>query len=266
VQNAPKPIGPVPSDDTEAIRKLADTQHELFLRFRSTIARDFLTDMRAYARTINPRALITCNNSLNAPSVLYSQCRSYGYNIDEMSKAEDFVVVEDENTQPRVEPNGQVYEYGPTYKQLHAISHGKPVVAVTIAGGDYHTPPNLMRLAMAEAAANNASYLSWPTWPEDQPKRMNARGRPQADFLRRNEELLNDAPLRADVVLYVPFQRWVKTDQCAASALASTLTKENIQYKVISEDDLESFAKAPLRPSLVVESRAAFTWRQPPTL
>ena len=240
----PSQSAPVPADDIEAIRKLADSQPELFLRFRSTIARDFLADMRTYARTINPRALITCNNSLNSPSVFYSQCRMYGYNIDEMSKAEDLVVVEDMNSQPRMEANGQTVEYGPMYKLLHAISHGKPIVAVTIANGDYHTAPNLMRLAMAEAAANNASYLSWPTWPEDQRKRMIAAVRPQADFLRHNEELLNDAPFRADVALYLPFQRWVKTDQCATSAVAAALTKENIQYRVVSEDDLDSFAKA----------------------
>ena len=47
------------------------------------------------ARTINPHTLVTCNNSLNSPGVLYSQCRTYGYNIFEMSKAEDYVVVED---------------------------------------------------------------------------------------------------------------------------------------------------------------------------
>jgi hypothetical protein len=265
-QNAAKPVGPVPPDDVEAIRKQADTQPELFLRFRSTIGRDFLADMRSYARTINPRALITCNNSLNAPSVLYSQCRTYGYNINEMSKAEDFVVVEDQNTQPRTEANGQVFEYGSTYKQLHAISHGKPIVAVTIANVDYHTPPNLMRLAMAEASANNASYLSWPTWPEDQRNRMIAAVRPQTEFLRRNQELLNDAPFRADVVLYLPFQRWVKTDQCVASTLAATLTKENIQYKVVSEDDLNSFAKQNNRPVLLVESRAVITPREQPAV
>jgi len=176
------------------------------------------------------------------------------------------VVVEDQNTQPRTEANGQVFEYGPTYKQLHAISHGKPIVAVTIANVDYHTPPNLMRLAMAEAVANNASYLSWPTWPDDQRKRMIAAVRPQADFLRRNEELLNDAPFRADVALYLPFQRWIKTDQCVASALAATLTKENIQYQVISDKDLDSFAKQKSRPVLLVESRAVFTWREQPAV
>ena len=244
---------------SKRLRGLADSHPELFLRFRSTIARDFLADMRTYARTINPRALITCNNSLNSPGVLYSQCRTYGYNIYEMSKAEDFVVVEDMATQPRTEANGQTLEYGPTYKQLHAIGHGKPIVAVTIADADYHTAPNLMRLAMAEAAANNASYLSWPTWPEEERKRMIAAVRPQADFLRRNEALLNDAPMRADVLLFLPFRRWVETETCVASNLAAALTKANIQYRVICEDDFDLSAANGRRPVLVVESKDVFT-------
>jgi hypothetical protein len=239
----------------EAIRTLAEKERELFMRFRCTIARDFLADMRAFARTINPQAMITCNNSLNSPGVLYSQCRTYGYNIYEMSKAEDFVVVEDMASQPRTEADGQSVEYGSTYKQLHAISRGKPVVAVTIAGGEYHTPPNLVRLAMAEAAANNASYLSWPTWPEEQRARMIAAVRPQADFLRRNEAVLNDTQLRGDVALFLPFNRWTKTDVCTASTLAAALTRANIQYKVFCEDALDASDYVRL-PVLLTESRA----------
>ena len=266
VGHAAKPVGPESTDDIDAIRGLAVSQPDYFAQFRATIARDFLANMRKYARTINPRALITCNNALNSPGVFFSQCRTYGYNIYEMSKAEDLVVVEDMGSQPRIEANDQTVEYGPTYKLLHAISHGKPIVAVTLIDADYHTPPSLMRLAMAEAAANNSSYLSWPTWPEDQRKRMIAAVRPQADFLRQNEVLLNDAPFRVDVALYLPFQRWTKTDQCAASAIAGLLTKENIQYRVVSEDDLESFAKQKSRPVLLVESRSVFTPREQPAI
>jgi hypothetical protein len=198
--------------------------------------------------------------------VFYSQCRTHAYNINEMAKVEDLVVVEDMNTQPRTEANGQTIEYGPTYKMLHAISHDKPVVAVTIAGGDYHTPPNLVRLAMAEAAAHNASYLSWPTWPEAQRERMIKAVRPQADFLRRNAGILNDAPIRCDVAVYLPFQRWLKTDQCAASALAAALTKENIQYRVVAEEELGSFAKEKNLPPLLFESRTVFTSREQPAV
>ncbi len=259
VQNAPKPVGPEPSDNIEAIRRLADAHPAIFRRFRTTIARDFLADIRTYARTINPHALITCNNSLNSPEVFYAQCRTYAYNIRELSKAEDYVVVEDQNMQPRTEASGRTFEYGATYKQLHAISHNKPVVAVTIANVDYHTAPNLMRLAMAEAAANNASYLSWPTWPESQRQRMIAAVRPQSDFLRRNEELLNDAPFRDDVVLFLPFRRWVDTDRCTASKLAALLTKANIQYKTVCEDDFDLSPKNGHLPVLVVESPAVLT-------
>jgi hypothetical protein len=253
-------------DRDEHLRRYADSHPDEFLIFRSTIARDFLAHIREFARTINPRALVTCNNSLNAPSVFYSQCRTHAYNINEMAKVEDLVVVEDMNNQPRTEANGQTIEYGPTYKMLHAISHGRPVVAVTVAGADYHTPPNLMRLAMAEAAAHDASYLSWPTWPEAQRERMIKAVRPQADFLRRNAGILNDAPIRQDVALYLPFQRWLKTDQCAASALATALTRENIQYRVVAEDELDLFAKEKHLPPLLVESRSVFTSREQPAV
>ncbi len=253
-------------DGVEAVRKLADSRSEDFLRFRGTIARDFMKEMRAFARNIHPRAVITCNNSLNSPDVFYSQCRMYGYNIDEMSKTEDLVVVEDMNSQPRMEANGQTIEYGSTYKLLHSINHGKPIVAVTIAGGDYHTPPNLMRLAMAEAAAHGISYLAWPTWPEEQRQRMIAAIRPQADLLRQNEEILNEAPFRVDAALHSPFHRWTKTEQCGTSAIAAALTKENIQYRVVAESELADFAKLKKRPPLIVESRSMLSASEETTI
>jgi hypothetical protein len=252
----------VESLTTPAIRELADAHPQHFLQFRSTIARDFLAEIRSYARTINPHALVTCNNSLNAPDRLYAQCRTHAYNIYEMCKAEDYVVVEDMVAQPRVDPDGRTVEYGPTYKQLHAISHGKPIVAVTLANADYHTPPNLMRLAMAEAAAHQASYLSWPTWPAEHRQRMIAAIRPQADFLRENEALLNDAAARADVALFLPFRRWIDAETCAASSLATALTKANVQYIVVSEDNLEFLDDSDRTKVLVIESQAVLNPRE----
>jgi hypothetical protein len=241
--------------NVEAIRQLADAHPKEFQRFRATIASGFLARMREFARTVNPKALVTCNNSLNSPGVMYSQARTYGYDINELSKVEDFIVVEDQATQPRTEAGGRMIEYAPTYKQLHAIDHGKPVVAVTIVNGDYHTPPNLMRLAMAEAAAHDASYLSWPTWPEEQRSRMVKAVRPQADLLRSIEDLLNETRPRADVVLFLPIRRWTETEHCPASSLAASLSQANVQYAVISEDDFK-LPTGHKRPSvLLVESR-----------
>ena len=149
------------------MRKIASSASRTFYIFvpRSPVIFSRKFKIRAQ---VKPKAMITCNNSLNSPTSFFSQSRTYGYNIHEMSKVEDLVVVEDEVSQPRTLPNGNTVEYGHMYELLHAISHDKPVVAVTIVDGDYHTAPNFMRLAMAEAAAHDASYLSWPTWPESQ--------------------------------------------------------------------------------------------------
>ena len=229
---------PVPDRSIAGLRRFAADHTEDFKRFRCTIARDFIAEMRAYARTLNPDAVITANNSLNQPGVLFSQCHTYGYNLFEMSKTEDFVVIEDMAAQPRWMDGGKTAECGPTYAQLRAIIHGKPLVAVTVSDNDYHTPPSLVRLAMAEAAAHGAVYLLWPTWPEEQRTRMTAAVRPCADWLRAHTEFLNASRPRRDVLLYLPFQRWVKDKKCAVSELAAELTAANVQYEVAGEEAL----------------------------
>ena len=247
----------VPDRSLEAMRWLADNHAAAFARYRCTIARDFLQEMRRYARSIRPRALITANNSLNASDVLYAQCASYAYNLAEMSRGEDFVVVEDMSSQPRILPDGRAIEYGPTYRQVHALIHGLPLVAVTIAEGDYHTPPNLVRLAMAEAAANDASYLSWPTWPEDQRQRMFEATRSQAEFQREHASLLQGTRARSDVALFLPFRRWLETNRCTVSALAGELSRANIPYTVIADEDFAGEKIAASRV-LLAERRSDF--------
>jgi hypothetical protein len=251
------------TNSTADARAYAISHPTDFMRFRATVARDFLAEMRAYARGVKRGALMTANNSLNSADALFSQSRTYGYNIYEMSQAEDLVVVEDMSSQPRTLPNGQTIEYGPTYEQLRAISHGKPIVAVNLAEADYHTPPSLVRLAQAEAAAHASSYLSWPTWPEPERQRMISQIRPQADFLRRNAGLLNDSQPRRDVILFLPFRKWVTTNQCVTSRLAAALTRANVQYEAICEDELQpnsrTFAAWRGAKVLLSESRNDFT-------
>lgn len=252
---AKKNASQAPTDSIEALRNFAANHPREFMEFRCGIASDFLAEMRAHARSIKRTAYVTCNNSLNSPEVLFSQCRTYAYDIDELSKVEDWITVEDMSSQPRQLANGQTLEYGPTYKQLSAISHGKPVVAVTVAEADYHTAPNLVRLAMAEAAANGASYLSWPTWPENVRHKMAASIRPEADFLRRNEKLLNETRPRCDVLLLLSFQRWLESETCKASGCAAILARSNIQFSVISDTQLKDALERnhPQLPILVIE-------------
>jgi hypothetical protein len=253
---------PVPDRSVAAMRAIAAERKTDFMRFRCSIARDFLTEMRCFARSLKRDAVVTCNNSLNSPDVLFAQCRSYAYNIHKLSEAEDFVVVEDMGHQPRTLSSGDVLEYGPTYELIHAVSHGKPVVAVTIAEADYHTPPRLVRLAMAEAVAHDASYLSWPTWPENQRAGMIAAIRPQADWLRNQETFLNDTAPRRDAILFLPFRRWVETGECVAGKIATQLSQDNIPFEVIDEDQFTlpriASKHGPL-PVLVIESRSILT-------
>lgn len=246
-----------PNDSNVAeLRNLASSRPRDFMRFRTTIAADFLRDMRVFARTIKPDALVTCNNSLNSPEAFYSQCRTYAYDIEQMSRAEDYVVVEDMGSQPRVLPDGKTVEFGPVYELLRAISHGKPVVAVTLADADYHTPPDLMRLAMAEAAAHGSSYLSWPTWPQNVRDRMIAAVRPEADLLRQNAELLNNVRPRADVLLFLPFRRWEETSNCTALIIARALEAANVQFEAVCDEDLAARIAVKHPPALVIESES----------
>jgi hypothetical protein len=242
----------------EAMRRTAEARPADFRRFRATVAPGFLAEMRTFAKSLKRGALVTCNNSLNSPDALFSQIRTYGINISELSRVEDFVVVEDMKSQPRVLANGLSAEFGPTYALLHAICHHRPVAAVTIADGDYYTPPSLVRLALAEAAANRASYVLWAAWPEAERPKMIASVRPQVDLLRRHAAWLNETRPRRDVVLFVPFRRWPESDRCGASDLAAELVRRNIPFEAVSEEEFDADNLAPAKV-LLVESASVFT-------
>lgn len=242
---------PLADRSPEAMRRAAAACPVDFKRFRTTVAPDFLAEMRAFAKSLRSDALVTCNNSLNTPEALFSQVRTYGYDISQLSRAEDYVLVEDMRSQPRVLADGRTIEYGPTYALLHAISHGRPLAAVTIAEEDYHTPPNLIRLAMAEAAAHRASYVLWAAWPEAERPKMIAAVRPQVDLLRRHTDLLNETRPRRDVALFLPFRRWLDGDRCVASDLAGELVRRNMPFEVVSEEGFGADKLAPAKVLLV---------------
>jgi hypothetical protein len=114
---------------------------------------------------------------------------------------------------------------------------------------------------MAEAAAHGASYLSWPTWPEAQRKRMTDGIRPQADLLRDNAHLLNAATPRTEAVLFLPFRQWVEKSDCQPLGVARLLGQANVQFKVVSEEDLNgALTEAGARTRvLLAESPEVFT-------
>ncbi len=181
--------------------------------------------------------------------------------IHAMSENEDFVTIEDMVSQPRALPDGRTIEYGPTCEQVRAIVHGKLLVVCTIAEADYHTPPHLTRLAMAEAAAHGASYLLWPTWPESVRGKMIDAVRPEVDLLRQHRQLLAAAQPRRDLILFLPARGWIDGDVCKASALAAELSRANLQYEVVCEDDFQ-LPRLQAARVLLVESLSVLTLKE----
>jgi hypothetical protein len=60
--------GQAPADRSlEAMRRVAESRGTDFKRFRATVAPGFLAEMSAFAKSLRTDALVTCNNSLNAP-------------------------------------------------------------------------------------------------------------------------------------------------------------------------------------------------------
>lgn len=221
------------------LRELARNRTKDFKKFRCIIARDFLADMRNFAREINPKAIITANNSLNSPEVIFSQCHKYGYNIKEMSKSQDFVVIEDMVSTPRRTSQGNFIECRPTYDLVNSVI-GKQLVAVTIGDGDYHTPPNLTKLAIFEAFTRNTNYMLWPTWEESKRDIMIKTISPFVKWLKQIYPELIDSKDIYDVMLYFPFEEWINHPECRDLEIARILTKENIPYIVASEGNFNN--------------------------
>lgn len=77
--------------------------------------------------------------------------------------------------------------------------------------------------------------------------------RPEANFLRQNEKLLNNTEPRRDVLLFLCFRRWLETEHCAVSDLAAALSRANIPFAVASEDNLvQALGSRDSRPQVLL--------------
>ena len=223
--------------EADALRGLTKAHPRLWLRFRTTEAADFLRAMREYGRSLKTGFLLTCNNSLNSWDGFYSQSRTYGYSIPELSAVEDFILIEDMASQPRRE-KGKYVSYAQNLRMISALRRGKYLNACTLTPGDYTTPPNLMQLAVAECTAHDASYLVWSCWDPAQRSRMERSAAQYHDFLDRNAGLLEKTTPVSDLLLIWPYDRWLDRPDCPSAALAGELSAANVQYDVAVESDV----------------------------
>lgn len=243
----------VTDESISALRELTKSNQRLWLQFRATEAADFFREMRDYGRSIKPGFILTANNSLNAWDSFYTQPRSMGYSIFNQSQAQDFITIEDMSMSPR--RDGATYmSYGPTLKMVHAIGHGRPISACTIAAGNYTTPPNMMKLAIAECAAHDAAYMVWACW-DQQYRQPNAQSvRQYHDFLGKHSDLFKNTKPVSDVVLNWPYDNWLQRDDCPTARLAQSLSAANVQYDPIVEQDLTPAKLSQYRYAVWVEA------------
>ena len=90
--------------------------------------------------------------------------------------------------------------------------------------------------------------------------------RPVADFLREHTDLLNGTIVRADVAVFLPFRRWLQTTDCAALKTAAALTREHLQFRVISEENLAAALANDAPSALIVESPSALATAESATI
>jgi dienelactone hydrolase len=217
-------------------RALTQSQPERWRRFRVTEAADFLREMRDYGRSLKRSFVLTANNSLNSWDSFYSQPRGYGYSIPEQSRNEALITIEDMSSQPRRMGDSYV-SYAGTLRLLPAISSGRPLSICTTAG-DYTTPPNLMRLAIAECTAHDTSYMVWSCW-EPAFRAANAAAVARYhDFLEAHTALFGSSRPVADLLLVWPYENWLRRGDCPTAYLARALSARNVQYDVVTEADL----------------------------
>ena len=227
----------VKDKSTLALRDLTKMNPRLWMQFRATEAADFFREMRDYGRSIKPDFILTANDSLNSWDSFYSQPRAMGYSIFYKSQAQDFITIEDMSMSPR--RDGSTYiSYAPTIKMVHAIGHNKPLSVCTIANSSYITPPNMMKLAIAECTSQDAAYMVWACWDKQYREANEQSVKQYHDFLEKHSDLFKNSKPISDTVLIWPYDNWLEREDCPIIYLAQYLSANNILYDSVIEDNL----------------------------
>jgi hypothetical protein len=225
-----------PSDQLGVLRGLTRTQPDLWRRFRTTEAADFLRDMREYGRSLSPGFVLTANNSLNAWDSFYSQPRQYAYSILEQSRGQDLVTIEDMGSQPRRQ-GGEWVSYAGTLRLIHAVGNGRPL-SICATDGDYISPPALTRLAIAECTAHDAAYMVWSCWDAPLRAAFSAAIARYHAFLDEHPDLFAGSRPVTDLLLVWPYENWLRREDCPTARLARLLSARNVQYQAVREEEL----------------------------
>jgi hypothetical protein len=208
--------------------RLRSEWHEFFA---DSLA-DFLSEMKGYARTLNPNFIITANYWTNDP---YDSLRRQAQDAQKWSKVVDIFFSEsDYETGPLME-SGKKYSNSYLYKYLVAASHETPVallktsVKTTNPQGQF----NLTKLCIAEAASNQAVW---------QFHKLNDSAQEAA--IEYNKFLANHTDLYKGWIPYVNIAVLSSPRQVHFgfksydAGVSRFLTDNHIMHKIIVEEDV----------------------------
>jgi hypothetical protein len=118
---------------------------------------DFLMDMKTYARTLNPRFILTANYWTRDP---YESLREHAQDAAKWSAVVDVFFSESNYGSGPYMETGIKYSNSYLYKYLVAASGSTPVALLKTAvkSNDPHGQFNLTKLCIAEAASNQATW------------------------------------------------------------------------------------------------------------
>jgi hypothetical protein len=131
--------------------------------------------------------------------------------------------------------------YGSTLRLLGAIARGRPL-SICTTDGNYIAPPDFMCLATAECAAHGAAYMVWSCWEPAFRDALAGSVARYHDFLRTNEHLFIGNGADAEIVLLWPYENWLRRSDCPTASLARELSAANLQYRVVTESQLDKGA------------------------
>jgi len=201
-----------------------------FKKMRVESTAKFIGDMRGIARRYNSNAIVFANNSLNSPHFLYQDASFGGVSIDMWSKEEDAVLIEDGESAAGKNEGGNIAGYSHMYRLLRSFSHNKPIFSIVLKPG-YKTPmTNSVKLSMAEAAVNDAIYVCTAKNGLREVCKYNS-------FFKQYKKYFQNKKSIADVAVYFPSKRYLKTEICLFPNVVQQLIDGNIQCDVITEED-----------------------------
>ncbi|OGV69831.1 MAG: hypothetical protein A3K19_28930 [Lentisphaerae bacterium RIFOXYB12_FULL_65_16] len=196
---------------------------------------DFLKDTKAYARTLNPNYIMTANYCMWSGEPFGPQVGS-AENIELWSQAIDVIFDEAKYGAGPHMNQGVKNSNSLDYRYLLAAAHGKPVALLKTApdGNVPDARPNLTRLAIAEGAAQGATWQFHYIQPP-----ASAAAIEYDAFLAEHASVLTRARPWSPVAVWASLQQAYAGLTSYPPGVSRFLADQHIPHTFLIDEDIE---------------------------